>query len=86
MPVKIYSGLNIVGTMRCGGDTRFAMFLEVGSVWLIGVPLVFLGALYLHLPIYFVVLMAQAEEVVKVILCHKRFKSKKWLNNLVHDL
>jgi Na+-driven multidrug efflux pump len=58
-------------------------FLEIGSVWLIGVPLVFLGALYLALPVYFVVLMAQAEEIVKGILCWRRFRSKKWLNNLI---
>lgn len=86
MPLKVYSGLNIVGTFRCGGDTRFAMCVEVGSVWLIGVPLVFFGALYLSLPIYFVVLMAQTEEVVKIIICRMRFCSKKWLNNLVHDM
>jgi len=86
MPLKVYSGLNIVGTFRCGGDTRFAMCVEVGAVWLIGVPLVFFGALYLSLPIYFVVLMAQTEEVVKIIICRMRFCSKKWLNNLVHDM
>ena len=86
MPLKVYGGLNIVGTLRCGGDTKFAMFTEVGSVWLIGVPIVFFGALYLKLPIYMVVLMAQFEEVVKSILCTKRFLSKKWLKNLVNDL
>ena len=86
MPVKVFSGLNIVGTLRCGGDTRIAMIFEVGSVWLIGVPLVFLGALYLSLPIYFVVLMAQTEEVVKGILCLRRFRSKKWMKNLVNDI
>lgn len=86
MPIKVFSGLNIVGTLRCGGDTRTAMIFEVGSVWLIGVPLVFLGALYLSLPIYFVVLMAQTEEVVKGILCLHRFRSKKWMKNLIHDI
>ena len=86
MPLKVFNGLNIVGTMRCGGDTKFAMFVEVGSVWIIGVPLVFFGALYLGLPIYFVVLMAQTEEVVKGVICSRRFRSKKWLNNLVHDI
>jgi putative MATE family efflux protein len=86
MPIKIYSGLNIVGTLRCGGDTRFAMFVEMGSVWLIGVPLVFFGALFLRLPIYLVVLMAQTEEVVKLFICRRRFRSRKWLRNLVHDL
>ena len=73
MPLKVYSGLNIVGTLRCGGDTKFAMCAEVGGVWLIGVPLVFLGALYLKFPVYFVVLMAQTEEIVKLILCRWAF-------------
>lgn len=86
MPLKVYNGLNIVGTFRCGGDTHFAMCLEVGAVWLIGVPMVFWGALYLHLPIYIVVLMAQSEELVKNAICIKRFYSKKWVKNLVHDI
>lgn len=86
MPLKVYNGLNIVGTFRCGGDTKCAMYIEVGSVWLIGVPMVFFGALYLGLPIYIVVLMAQSEEVVKNYICRRRFRSKKWLNNLVHDI
>ena len=86
MPLKIYNGLNIVGTLRCGGDTRYAMWVEAGSVWLIGVPVVFFSALSLQLPIYFVVLIAQTEEIVKGIICRRRFHSKKWLNNLVHDI
>ena len=86
MPLKVYNGLNIVGTFRCGGDTKFAMFLEVGSVWLIGVPLVFLGTMILHWPVYFVVLLAQTEELVKCILSTKRLKSKKWLKSLIRDI
>lgn len=86
MPLKVYNGLNVVGTLRCGGDTRFAMWVEACSVWLIGVPLVYFGALYLGLPIYYVVLMAQAEELVKGVICRYRFRSGKWLNNLVHNI
>ncbi|MBN7773075.1 MATE family efflux transporter [Clostridium aminobutyricum] len=86
MPLKVYNGLNIVGTFRCGGDTHFAMCVEVGAVWLIGVPMVFLGALVFHLPIYFVVLMAQSEELIKNVICVKRFCSRKWVKNLVHDI
>lgn len=86
MPLKVYNGLNIVGTFRCGGDTKFAMYMEIGAVWLIGVPLVFFGALYLALPVYLVVLMAQMEEIAKGIFCWSRFRSKKWLNDLIRDL
>lgn len=86
MWLKLYSGLNIVGTLRCGGDTKYAMLLEVGSVWLIGVPLVFIGVFYLELPVYLVVMMAQIEEVIKGFFCRRRFYSKKWLNNLIHGI
>jgi len=86
MWLKIYNGLNIVGTLRCGGDTRFAMMLEVGCVWLIGVPLVFIGVFYLRLPVYFIVLMAQTEELVKGLFCRHRLYSKKWLKNLIQGI
>lgn len=62
------------------------MILEVCSVWGIGVPLVFAGVFLLKLPVYFVVLLAQVEEVVKALLCRRRFYSKKWLNNLIHGI
>jgi Na+-driven multidrug efflux pump len=86
MWLKLYNGLNIIGTMRCGGDTKYAMFLEVGSVWLIGVPLVYIGVFHLDVPVYVVVLMAQAEEIVKGFFCRSRFRSKKWINSLIQGI
>ena len=86
MWLKVYGGLNIVGTLRCGGDTRFAMIVEVGCVWGIGVPLVFFGVFFTDLPVYLIVMMAQAEEFGKSLFCRRRFYSKKWLNNLIHDI
>lgn len=86
MWLVVYGGIHITGTLRCGGDTRFAMMLEVGSVWGVGVPLVFTGVFLLKLPIYYVVMMAQAAEVVKGIACRRRFYSKKWLRNLIQGI
>lgn len=86
MAIKLYGGINITGTLRAGGDTKFAMLLEVCCVWLIGVPLVFIGALWLKLPVYWVVLMAQTEEVVKALIIRRRFHSKKWINNMIQEL
>lgn len=86
MWMKVFNGINITGPFRAGGDTKFAMITEVCSVWLIGVPLVFTGALLLHLPVYFVVLMAQTEELVKFFICLRRFRSRKWVNNIIHDI
>jgi Na+-driven multidrug efflux pump len=46
------------------------------------VPLALLGGFVLHLPIYWVVLMVQAEEVVKLLVGLPRVFSKKWIHYL----
>lgn len=86
MAVKVFNILLVVGILRSGGDTRYSMFLEIGSVWLIGVPLAFLGALYFKLPIYMVVSLVSLEEVVKAAVGIPRFISKKWVRNVVEQM
>lgn len=83
--VKTCNILIIVGVLRSGGDTKYAMFLEMSSIWLIGVPLVFLGAWYWKLPVYIVVLLANLEEIIKLAIGIPRVISKKWVKNLVNQ-
>lgn len=82
MWVKVFNYTNIVGILRSGGDTTFCLILDTGGVWLIGVPLAFLGGLVWHLPIYWVYALVNIEEVFKLILGIPRLLSKKWINNL----
>ena len=86
MALTLYNGINITGVLRCGGDTRFAMFIDVGSVWCIGVPLAFLSALVFHWPIYFCVLAVKVEEMIKCGILTYRFRSKKWVRNVIHGI
>lgn len=83
MPVRVFNLVNIVGILRSGGDTRFALMLDVVGVWLIAVPLAFLGGLVLRLPVEQVVMLIAIEEVFKATLGYFRFRSRKWLNRLV---
>ncbi|HYE83013.1 MAG TPA: MATE family efflux transporter [Clostridia bacterium] len=80
--VKVFNYTNVVGILRSGGDTTFCLMLDTGGVWLVGVPLVFLGGLVWHLPIYYVYLLVHVEEIVKLIIGIPRLISKKWINNL----
>lgn len=82
MWAKVFNYINIVGVLRSGGDTTFCLMLDTGGVWLVGVPLVFLGGLVLQFPIYYVYALVQVEEVVKLIIGIPRLASKKWINNL----
>lgn len=81
--VKVFNFTAIVGILRSGGDTKFCLFLDTSGVWLIGVPLAFLGGLVWHLPVYWVYTLVFMEEIYKLILGLPRILSKKWINNLV---
>ncbi|MBR5155230.1 MAG: MATE family efflux transporter [Clostridia bacterium] len=85
MNVKALTFLFIVGIFRNGGDTKAAACIDIGSVWLIGVPCVSIAGLVLKLPIEQIYVAMMIEEVVKVILSVWYFKSKKWIKNLVAE-
>ncbi len=83
---RMYNLMKIVGVFRGGGDTKFAMFTEMGCVWLIGVPMALIGSRVLHLSVFYVVWMILTEEVVKAVICRHRFKSEKWVHNVIHHI
>lgn len=85
-PFKAMSIVNIVGILRSGGDTLVCFLLDLSGVWLIGIPLAFLGAFVWHLPIYSVYALVMVEEVYKVFVGYARYKQYKWLRNLNLDL
>jgi Na+-driven multidrug efflux pump len=84
--VKALAGAFIVGVLRAGGDTRFAMVTEVCTIWLYGVPCAFFFALYMHLPVHIVILIVQFEEVIKFFILLHRYRSGKWVKDLVKDI
>ena len=85
MPIRMLNCLIIVAILRSGGDTKAALFLDVTSVWLIGIPMAVLGGMILGLPIYLVYAMIMIEEIYKLILGFLRYRKKKWLRNIVAE-
>lgn len=82
MNFSMVNYLNIIGILRAGGDTLYCLIIDAGCVWLVGVPLAFLGAKY-GLPIYYVFALASCEEVVKLFLSEIRVKTNKWAVNII---
>lgn len=72
----------IVGILRGGGDTRYSLVLDVGTVWVVGIPMALLGAFVFHLPIYWVVAMVMGDDISKAVGGFLRFRSRKWIHNL----
>ena len=72
-------GICLVGVLRGGGDTRFCMFLEIGALWFIGIPLGYIAAAVLRLPVPFVLAAMKVDEPTKALACVLRVRSGKWL-------
>jgi putative MATE family efflux protein len=82
--LRVLNFMLFIGALRAGGDTRYAMFTELFSIWLIGVPSALIGGFVLHLPVYWVYAMVLLEEAVKAIVILRRFLSRKWIHDLVN--
>ena len=83
LPAKVFNLITVVGILRSGGDSRFALLMDLAGVWLIGVPLAWLGGLVWGLPIYLVYALVFTEEVCKVFVGLFRVLQGKWCRTIV---
>ncbi len=82
MPFRAFNVTNLVGTLRSGGDARFVMFVDVGVLWLVGLPLAYLTGIIFKLPPVFVMLAFVADDVFKFVASGIRLLSRKWMRNI----
>ena len=82
--LRVHNFMLFIGALRAGGDTRYTMFMEILSIWVVGVPMALLGGFVFHLPVYWVYVMVLAEEAVKAVVIQFRFRSRKWIHDLVN--
>lgn len=83
VPVRFFGIVQIIGVLRGGGDVVYAILVELIAVWGIGVPLSFIGAVYLDYPITIVYALTCLEEPFKMLSTIPRLLSGKWIKNLV---
>ncbi len=83
MPVKVLGVIIIVGILRGGGDASYALKIEASTMWLVGVPLVFLGSFILKFPVEWVMVMVTLEEITKMILGLKRLRTSQWIRRVI---
>ncbi|NJC98353.1 MAG: MATE family efflux transporter [Anaerolineales bacterium] len=82
--LRVFNFMLFIGALRAGGDTRYAMFTELFSIWMIGVPAALIGGFVLRLPVYFVYALVLLEEAVKAIIIFRRYLSRRWIHDLVN--
>ena len=82
--IRMFNFITFIGALRAGGDTLFALVMEICSIWLIGVPAAYIGAFVLDLPVYMVYLMVGLEELAKAFVSFWRYRSRKWIHDVVN--
>lgn len=74
-----------MGVIRGGGDTKFAMLMNMISTWAIVVPLSFMSAFWWKWSVVGVVIMIQSDQVFKGLPTFLRFRSYKWVTKLTRE-
>ena len=75
----------IAGVFRAGGDSRFGLICDTIDMWVYAVPLGFLAAFVLKLPVEAVYFLLCTDEFVKWPWVFKRFYSYKWAKNITRE-
>lgn len=78
-----FNWTNVTGILRSGGDTVVALLIDVGPMWMVGVPLAFAAALIFQWPVYMVVMASFVDELIKFSIGFPRALKNKWANELV---
>lgn len=85
LPIKFMNALHIVGTLRSGGDTVYALISELAPLWLYGVPIAFILAITTQLSLPTILVIMNIEELIKFALLVTRYKGHRWIKNLTLD-
>lgn len=75
----------IAGVFRAGGDSRFGFICDTIDMWCYAVPLGFLAAFVLKLPVMWVYFLLCTDEFVKWPWVLKHYRSGKWLKNITRE-
>ena len=65
--------------LRFGGNTKYVMYIDKIGSWCVGVPLAFLTAMVLNLPIEGINFIVTIEELFRLIVSLLIFIRKKWM-------
>ncbi|SCI71630.1 Multidrug-efflux transporter [uncultured Clostridium sp.] len=86
--VSIFRALSaniLMGILRGGGDNRFVFWLEMSFLWFIAIPLGFIAAFVLKLPIVLVFLIIRSDEILKSFIGAFRVIRGKWIHDVTRD-
>lgn len=79
---KAINSMTISGIFPAGGDTKFGFRCDAVTMWCFAVPLGYIAAFVLKLPVLMVYFVLNLDELVKLPAVFKHYRQYKWLKNL----
>lgn len=83
---KLMNWFLFIGVFRAGGDTKFALFADVGLLVIYALPAVLVGLYVFHLPVYMLIFIVAIEEILKSVIATWRYLSGKWIHDVTRDV
>lgn len=84
MIVGVVENIILIGVLRAGGDIIFSVLVDLIPLWFITLPLLYIVYKLYNPPIYILYSLASMEIIIKTIPSFIRYRSKKWLNNVIN--
>ena len=72
------------GIIQGGGDSKFNMAVNLISTWCIVMPLSFMAAFWWKLPVEWVVVCVQSDQIFKCLPAFLHFRKYTWIKKLTH--
>jgi putative MATE family efflux protein len=85
-PLKAFNMSMVIGICRAGGDTVFCSIFDTIFMWLIALPLATVASFIFHISAPLVFGCILVEEVFKFLAGLWRYRSEKWLHNVVEGI
>lgn len=76
----------IVGLFRAGGDVKFALIIDLTTLWGCAILIGFLAAFVFKLSVPIVYIILMSDEVIKIPFVIAKYKKMTWLNNVTREL
>lgn len=79
---KSVNGTTIAGIFCAGGDSKFGFLCDTITMWCITVPLGWIAAFTLRLPVLVVYFIVNLDEIVKLPAVYRHYKKYLWVKDL----
>ena len=72
----------VAGIFPAGGDSKFGCICDIVTMWAVTVPIGLVAAFILKLPVLWVYILINTDEIIKLPAVFWNFGKYKWLKNL----